>query len=238
MLSISDLTKYTSKKKECTDKIFNQVLLKCHNRIKHAASKSYSSCFYNVPVCILGLPVYNLNNCIKYIMDKLVRNEFDVELRVPTTLVISWEKHEENYIKPIKIKEYQAPPPPIIQPLKKEFNSHLYYNNVPKQEDYFENERIIQALPMPQLTYIEPKYPTTLAVSKRPSATRETNTPEFKRQQAQNKLIKLKEKRSIKENEREIREIEKRLEKKIEKEHREKEKECQRNKQKYNFNFI
>jgi hypothetical protein len=174
MISISELTKHSTKKSQFMKNVFNEVLKKCHKRIKYAAKNSRSVCFYDVPTCVLGLPVYDLSECIKYIVIKLKRNGLDVELRPPRTLLISWEKHQDNYQKPVKMMSYipEYNNIPSVQPMR----NQLYQNDIPTEDTvprYFLEENILQLMPPPKLHYVEPKYPDTLTVSSRPVQTRQ-----------------------------------------------------------------
>ena len=182
MISISDLTEPHSKKKRMMDKIFGEVLVLCHRRIKYAANNSKSSCFYDVPTCVIGLPVYDLKECIKYIMNKLKRNNLDVSLRQPRTLFISWEKHQEDYVKPVKMTDYKQP---VYVPVSNVQQPQLYANEFSSNNTgprYFMEENILQLMPPPKLHYVKPKYPDTLAVSSRPVQTRLPYKPQRVRQ--------------------------------------------------------
>lgn len=189
MISISELTKYSTKKRQFMKNVFNEVLKKCHKRIIYAAENSRSSCFYDVPTCVIGLPLYDLGECIKYIVAKLKRNRLDVDLRLPRTLFISWEKHQDNYVKPVKMTSYvpEYNNIPSVQPIR----NQLYQNNVPEENPgprYFLEENILQLMPPPKLHYVEPKYPDTLAVSSRPIQTRhQREVPNTARKTKQNK---------------------------------------------------
>jgi len=175
MISISELTKHRLKKKEYWDKIFGNILSICHRHIKQVAKQNISKCFYEVPTCVMGLPVYNLHDCIKFIIKKLTDNDLDVTLRLPRTLLISWEKHQHDYVKPVQIRTYIPEPPPRIQDVVPE--RQLYYNTPvsPVQQqtpNYFLDEEVMTLMPPPKLHYIKPKYPDSLVVSTRPTSTR------------------------------------------------------------------
>lgn len=177
MISISELTKHSSNRKQQWTKIFNQILGKCHSRIKKSA-KITSSCFYDVPVAVMGLPVYPLNECIKFIVKKLKDNGFEVHLRPPRTLLISWEHHQDDYVKPVRISNYI--PDDYLPPVTTPAEPHMYFNShnssggiieTPRERVFFD-EDIHLMMPPPKLHYVKPKYPDTLTVSHRPIQTR------------------------------------------------------------------
>ena len=93
MINIDDLHKQKKTKIDSKNKIYETLLLKCHNKIKTTASiiENPNHCFYVVPKYIYGIPIYNLNNCIMYVVKALMNNGFDVFYTSPNLLFISWE---------------------------------------------------------------------------------------------------------------------------------------------------
>lgn len=216
MLSISELTKSRSKQQEYWNGIFDKILLLCHKRIKYCAKKLKSKCFYEVPTCVIGLPVYNYKDCINHLIKKLKNNDLDVEYRAPNVLFISWERHQEDYVKPIKMTTY-IPQQFKYNQTSSNKQSYLYANNPSlssNQPKYFLEENVLQLMPPPKLHYVAPKYPDTLAVSSRPLPTRQAHVPQhFK--QIKPKKSKIKQEKDIGNT-----------------------KQISRNSNKYNFNFI
>jgi hypothetical protein len=60
-----------------------------------------------VPEYVCGFPLYDLNSCIKYLIDSLKVNGFLVKYYFPKVLYISWDFEE--------IKNENKPPPPQVQ---------------------------------------------------------------------------------------------------------------------------
>lgn len=81
-----------NKKNEC----YEQVLEKCHRKIKKAAENKNLKCLYDIPEFIIGFPLYNLTSCITYIIDSLRNNGFLVKYFFPKLLYISWDYDEIN----------------------------------------------------------------------------------------------------------------------------------------------
>ena len=69
-----------------------QFLVKCHQRIKLVAKLNplNSWCFYVIPKFIYGIPLYNLEECLNYIVTHLNKNGFTVNYTHPNLLFISW----------------------------------------------------------------------------------------------------------------------------------------------------
>lgn len=68
-------------------------------RIKSAALNEQTSCFFKIPELVLGYPIYNVEDCQKYIIRKLIENGFKVEKindgeNEKNNIAISWEHYE------------------------------------------------------------------------------------------------------------------------------------------------
>lgn len=84
-------------------KTYEAVLDNCFQKIL-LCNKSNNDCIctYSIPPITFGLPLYDLNDCCKYVVDKLIEKGFDVFLQAPSTLHISW------------VPKPKAPPPEYI----------------------------------------------------------------------------------------------------------------------------
>lgn len=83
---IQDKNKRVERRKECFDKVLDQ----CCSKIKKAAKLDKTFCLYDVPEFILGYPLYNINECMTYVIDKLAKNGFAVQYFFPRYIVVSW----------------------------------------------------------------------------------------------------------------------------------------------------
>lgn len=89
-INIYELQNTINKKENLRASIFQKVLSKCHTKIQNAASNEQYFVIYDVPEYVVGLPLYNLNKCIEYLVSQLKENGFTVEHKLPKLLVISW----------------------------------------------------------------------------------------------------------------------------------------------------
>ncbi len=135
MLNISELVKKREDKREYWKRKYDQVLEKCHKRIKYYAKHGFDDCYFEVPQTLFGLPVYDIHECLHYIVMKLKRNGFDLELIGTKIIHIGWKKYisqEPKYIQTArKIKEANKmlllPPPPRPLRLIPQIKSKGYY---------------------------------------------------------------------------------------------------------------
>ncbi|QOI90276.1 hypothetical protein QKU58_gp055 [Pyramimonas orientalis virus] len=89
-LNIFELQNSINKKKQHRTNIYENVLEKCHTKIKTAANKEKYELFYDVPQYVVGLPLFNINECIDFIIKQLSNNGFEVKYHFPKMLHISW----------------------------------------------------------------------------------------------------------------------------------------------------
>jgi len=97
MININDLFADQKQKEKQKEEIYDNVLKNCHNKIKRAVKLSpYDNfCFYIIPKFIYGVPLYNVDKCINYLVVHLTKNGFKINYTHPNLLLISWEKQKE-----------------------------------------------------------------------------------------------------------------------------------------------
>ena len=124
-LSVRDLTVQIQARQLKRHQIFDKILEMCYNNIKRNADKSQLFCLFEVPEFVIGMPLYDLNECITYLVEKLKNSEFLVKYYFPKVLYISWninEINENNLQNQLQlIKSIEAPPKllPAKEPRKK-----------------------------------------------------------------------------------------------------------------------
>ena len=84
-----------------TLKLYNRILQRIHNRIRHLSNtnKADQHCWYVVPEIIIGVPKYDHTSCIAYVIDKLGDNGFSVRYTHPNLLFISWKSWTPGYVR-------------------------------------------------------------------------------------------------------------------------------------------
>jgi hypothetical protein len=100
MLNINQLHKEIEKREKRKNKVYQTILEKVNYRIILTNQKSKDCmCLFVVPTLLFGVPLYNMTNCIIYIMEDLIDKGFKVNYTDPNLLTISWKekpKHIEN----------------------------------------------------------------------------------------------------------------------------------------------
>lgn len=95
-INIYDLYRDMNTKKKKRLETFDRVLTMCHNKIRDHATKEQFECVYEVPEFIVGMPVFDINRCLVYIIKNLRRNGFKVTYHFPKYLHISWKIDDIN----------------------------------------------------------------------------------------------------------------------------------------------
>jgi len=89
--------------KKSKDKIkhisFDKILEKCHTKIKNIANAGGMNIFFEVPYFVLGLPLYDINECIEYVTKSLRKNGFLIQILAHPNnnyIFISWSPNDIN----------------------------------------------------------------------------------------------------------------------------------------------
>jgi len=132
-------------------KIYQKILYRVHKKIKSTSKNRNCDkfCFFVVPEFVLGIPRYNTETCITYIIDKLLDNGLQVRYTHPNLLFISWS-HYIPYHTRLDIKKKHGVKLDgfgnvIDQKKKKDDSSNmnsLIFNN--KSNITLENKKIVK----------------------------------------------------------------------------------------------
>lgn len=93
-LNVRELTAQLATRQAKRHQCFDRILEMCFMVIKRHADKNALFCLYEVPEFVLGMPLYDLNECISYLVEKLKANGFLVKYYFPRVLYISWNVNE------------------------------------------------------------------------------------------------------------------------------------------------
>ena len=110
MINIFELNNRRRQKKNRDKLIFESILKRSHTRIKLAANQLASSCVYEVPQYIPGLPFFDIKKCLHYLKSKLRKNGFKVHILNTTSLFISWKHIPLDEEEEIERKQKHTPP--------------------------------------------------------------------------------------------------------------------------------
>jgi hypothetical protein len=122
-INISKLRTEVQSRENRKYKTFEKVLETCYQKILSTNKTSDECCCtFICPQVIFGLPLYNLMECINFIMEKLVEKGFETHLALPNHIYISWKPDSEKRANELKHYYLQLGAP--IQQMQLEYNTN------------------------------------------------------------------------------------------------------------------
>lgn len=100
-LNIDELYEKKQKRELNQLETFNKILNRIHKQIKFTSKNKYmETCtWFIVPKYIVGENVYDIGECIGYLVSQLDKNGFNVKYIHPNTLFISWDNWVPSYVR-------------------------------------------------------------------------------------------------------------------------------------------
>ena len=98
-ISLYELYEIKKNKDKVKNVAFDEILKRCHVKIKNIAKAGGMNIFYEIPYMLIGFPLYKINLCIDYIIIQLRKNGLLVQqLPEPNKniLYISWSPDDIN----------------------------------------------------------------------------------------------------------------------------------------------
>lgn len=113
IININELHEKQRLKNNNKLQFYNIILKKCSNRMKFVSEKSQSCCFFEIPEFVFGVPLFNSDECVRYIIKELMKEGYMVIYTHPNLLYISWDieytqkkKSKDNFLQ-ISNNNYQ-----------------------------------------------------------------------------------------------------------------------------------
>ena len=91
-----EVSRSIQEKKNAQVHHFNKVLELCFRSISQSADMNCTHCIFEVPEFLIGHPLYDINECIVYILRKLQEQEYQVSYYFPRTIYIVWQLEENE----------------------------------------------------------------------------------------------------------------------------------------------
>jgi hypothetical protein len=95
--SIHEIHKKQREKEKMRVKIYEKIAAKCFAKIKDTANNEITYCFFQMPEYIPGYPIYNMTECIMYLIDLLHEKGFKARYCDKFMIFISWNFPKTNY---------------------------------------------------------------------------------------------------------------------------------------------
>ena len=98
-LNLDELYERTRETSQTKIKTYQKILARIHTRIKAISRQRNNNkfCMFVIPEFILGIPRYDIAECINYVIEKLTDNGFQIKYTYPNLLFISWQHYIPKY---------------------------------------------------------------------------------------------------------------------------------------------
>jgi hypothetical protein len=151
MINIDELYKKKRQRVETRLKIYDIVLQKCHNKIKYSSNNHIDQeyTYFNVPSILLGYPLFNKNECSKYIISQLLKNGFIVKYIGDGLIFICWKKSLSDTIPKQKKIKFNLEKNQYIQPSSTKVISNNNKNN-------YKNKKVFRSITDIPINYKKP----------------------------------------------------------------------------------
>lgn len=92
MLNANDLLKEQEKTKQEKKKIYKEILERCYSKIKQANSKNETHLIYRISLIIPGMPLFDVDYAVKYLIHKLKKGNFQCFRIDFNAIMINWAR--------------------------------------------------------------------------------------------------------------------------------------------------
>jgi len=95
-ITLNELYHMGKQKQQARTRCFDKVLELCHRRVRTVAACSGTNTIFEIPSVLIGLPLYDLAECTRYVVDALRKPGFLVQIMpaYENMLYISWDPKE------------------------------------------------------------------------------------------------------------------------------------------------
>ena len=94
--SIYEIHKKQREKEIRKIKLYKKILNRCFYKIRLAVEKDQLYCFYQLPEYISGSPLYNMTDCLFFIINELSKKGFNCKYCHPLQVYITWPQKKKN----------------------------------------------------------------------------------------------------------------------------------------------
>ncbi len=176
--SVSDIHNKQRQKDLRRLHVYKSILGKVFKKIKSCAMNEESYCFYEVPEYIYGTPLYNMKDCVIFILNNLHEKGFSAKYVDPLLIFICWNLPKPN-LRITDLPKLTNPAPPKMidttpqyRPIENfQGNGNYLYrpqNSAPKplaieapKETYRETSNFQRMMAAAPPTFSRPQYSNT-----------------------------------------------------------------------------
>ena len=90
MVTAEDLVKEQEQRNIKRRKYFKKIYKLVERRIIDSSKINLYQCYYDIPNFIINVPIYSIDECREYIVNKLKKNGFKIEIVSINRIIIYW----------------------------------------------------------------------------------------------------------------------------------------------------
>ena len=94
--SVFEIHKKQRKKEINKLKLYRKIINKCFAKIRLAVDRDQLFCFFQIPEYIRGYPLFNMTNCLFFILDNLSKKGFSCKYCGKYQIYITWPQKKRN----------------------------------------------------------------------------------------------------------------------------------------------
>jgi hypothetical protein len=96
IFNVQDIHKKQKEKENSRINIYKSITSRCFKKIKETSLNEETFCFFNIPEYIPGLPLYNMTECVMFILNILREKGFNARYCDKYVIYISWNLPKPN----------------------------------------------------------------------------------------------------------------------------------------------
>jgi hypothetical protein len=140
--SLQDIYSNHVEKEKYRMRIYENILAKCYKKIKDMSLHEETFCFFTLPEYLPGHPLYNMTQCVQYILNSLHDKGFHARYVDPFMIFITWSfpkvdlrRKEKPMLEDMaRPPVYQSQPPPTSQirhkPIENASTTQFFYRKI------------------------------------------------------------------------------------------------------------
>ena len=135
LFSVNDLQKKAKDREQNRHKIYYKISKKCFEKIKEMSDNDQNYCFFKIPEYIPGYPLFNMTECVLYLLNLLKEKGFNSRYVDGYMLYISWNIQKSQY----ESIEYVKKPTNTIENLHlkyKPIENNSFKNFIPRKKNF------------------------------------------------------------------------------------------------------
>ena len=97
LFTVNDLQKKAKSREINRNKIYFSIAKRCFDKIKETSENDETNCFFRIPEYIPGYPLFNMTECVLYLLNLLQEKGFKCRYVDSYVIYITWTLPKKEY---------------------------------------------------------------------------------------------------------------------------------------------